>query len=43
MNKERIKLIIRNMELLLEGLKKELNSDFPSEEDLNNVEMYDEK
>lgn len=32
------------MELLLEGLKKELNSDPPfNEEDANNVEMYDEK
>ena len=32
MNKEKIKLIVRNMELLVDALKQELNEDEPVEE-----------
>lgn len=46
MNKERVKLIIRNMELLIEGLKKEfdlsssLNTEDYQEEEHENQRTY---
>ena len=52
MDKEKVRLIIRNMELLLDSLKTEVYSDVPSykiddivpyEEDIDDIEMYEEK
>jgi len=45
MNKERVKLIVRNMELLIDALKQELNEDAPVQEEVSTVpyqEDYDE-
>lgn len=42
MNKERIKLIVRNMELLIDALKQELNEDAPIQEEVSTVPFEDD-